>query len=293
MQVSNNVARGCTLREHQLCLLGMLKDLDAVCQANNISYQLFAGSALGAVRHKGFIPWDDDLDVVMLREDYQRFLALAPRELDPATYYVQAEFSEHWPMQFSKLRKNGTACIERYRPRDPKTHQGVYIDIFPCDNLANNALTARAQFLASKVVIAKCLDARGYITDSSLKKIFMGVCHMLPMEANRRLVMRKKDPESARVHTFFGASRRFARAVYPREWLSESIRVPFEDGLFPISARYDELLRTLYGDYMTPSPEGERAQKVHAVVVDLNHSYERYVGIQDSMEFDVLTRSIR
>ncbi len=293
MQVDANAIQTATLREHQLCLLGMLRDLDAVCQRNGIAYQLFAGSALGAVRHRGFIPWDDDLDVVMLREDYDRFLAVAPRELDPETYYVQAEFSEHWPMQFSKLRKNGTACIERYRPRDPRTHQGVYIDIFPCDNLADSGLVARLQFLASKVVIAKCLEARGYLTDSALKKIFMGACRILPMEANRKLVMRGNDAGSARVHTFFGASRRFSHAIYLREWLSESVRVPFEDGLYPVSAHYDELLRTLYGDYMTPSPEGERAQKVHAVLVDLSNSYERYVGIQDTMEFDVLTRSIR
>ncbi|MCI2085556.1 LicD family protein [Atopobiaceae bacterium HCP3S3_F7] len=285
--------RGCSVREHQLCLLGMLKDLDALCRDNGIVYQLFAGSALGVVRHGGFIPWDDDLDVVMLRADYDRFLDVASHQLDTGTYFVQAEFSEHWPMQFSKLRKNGTACIERYRPRDPQTHQGVYIDVFPCDNLADGALAARVQFLASKVVIAKCLDARGYITDSRLKKAFMGACRALPLEPNRRAVMRGEDVRSRRVHTFFGASRRFERAIYPREWLTETVRLPFEDGLFPVSAHYDELLRTLYGDYMTPSPEGERAQKVHAVLVDLDHSYEEYVGIQDSMEFDVLTRSIR
>ena len=91
----------------------MLQAVDTVCKKYDIRYMLFAGSALGAVRHQGFIPWDDDLDVLMLREDYERFLTLAPRELDSEQYYLQKEFSEHWPMFFTKLRKNGTACIER------------------------------------------------------------------------------------------------------------------------------------------------------------------------------------
>lgn len=67
---------------------------------------------------------DDDLDIIMLRPEYDRFLALVPNELDSTAYYLQREFSEHWPMFFTKLRKNGTACIERYIPRDPLTHQG-------------------------------------------------------------------------------------------------------------------------------------------------------------------------
>lgn len=97
------------LQKHQGIMFQMLCELDAICRRNNINYMLFAGSALGAVRHKGFIPWDDDLDIVMLREDYDRFLSVAPNELDGKQYYLQKEFSSHWPMFFSKLRKNNTA----------------------------------------------------------------------------------------------------------------------------------------------------------------------------------------
>lgn len=93
------------LQKHQGIMFQMLCELDAICRRNNINYMLFAGSALGAVRHKGFIPWDDDLDIVMLREDYDRFLFVAPNELDSKQYYLQKEFSSHWPMFFSKLRK--------------------------------------------------------------------------------------------------------------------------------------------------------------------------------------------
>lgn len=106
------------LTAHQTLLLEMLKDFDAVCRKHHISYQLFAGTALGAVRHHGFIPWDDDVDVILMRSEYDRLLTEAAGDFDPERYYVQRENSAHWPMQFSKLRRNHTACIEKYHPKD-------------------------------------------------------------------------------------------------------------------------------------------------------------------------------
>lgn len=111
------------LTAHQTLLLEMLKDFDAVCRKHHISYQLFAGTALGAVRHHGFIPWDDDVDVILMRSEYDRLLTEAAGDFDPERYYVQRENSAHWPMQFSKLRRNHTACIEKYHPKDPLVHQ--------------------------------------------------------------------------------------------------------------------------------------------------------------------------
>lgn len=147
------------LKEHQKTMLNLLHEVERICQKHHISYMLFAGTLLGSVRHQGFIPWDDDLDIIMLRPEYERFLEIAPKELDAGSYYLQKEFSAHWPMFFSKLRKNGTACIERYIPKDKQTHQGVFIDIFPCDNLRDHVFLQKLQFFASKIVIAKSLDA--------------------------------------------------------------------------------------------------------------------------------------
>ena len=93
-----------SLKEHQEVLLELLKEFDRVCRKNNIKYILFAGTALGAVRHHGFIPWDDDLDVALLRSDYEKLMSLDSTEWNDA-YYLQREYSEHWPMYFSKLRK--------------------------------------------------------------------------------------------------------------------------------------------------------------------------------------------
>ena len=123
------------LQEHQAVLLELLRELDRVCTAHDIPYVLFAGTALGAARHRGFIPWDDDLDVALLRPDYERLLALDDGCWGEK-YFLQREFSPHWPLHFSKLRKNGTTCLEKYRPKDERSHRGIYIDVFPLDNAA-------------------------------------------------------------------------------------------------------------------------------------------------------------
>ena len=89
------------LTAHQQALVSLLQEFDRVCRALHIPYVLFAGTLLGAVRHQGFIPWDDDLDVLMLRADYDRLLAEASTVLNTDDFYLQKEFSEHWPMFFS------------------------------------------------------------------------------------------------------------------------------------------------------------------------------------------------
>ena len=270
----------------------LLQEFDRVCRELEIPYILFAGSLLGAVRHQGFIPWDDDIDVMMLRKDYDRFMKEADRVLDQEKFFLQKEFSEHWPMFFSKLRMNNTACLEKYQPKDPASHQGVYIDVFPCDNAAKTGFGRNIQFLASKVVIAKGLDQRGYATDNVGKKLFMAFCRLLPLKPFLNLSKRGSD-SSKIVHSFYAAARGYNKNVYPRQLIAQRTEAVFEDGMYPIAQGYDELLRILYGDYMEiPGPE-KRVRKVHAVLIDLEHSYEEYEHYRDGMKFDVYTRSIR
>lgn len=281
------------LQQHQAVLLELLREFDRICRRHRIRYMLFAGSALGAVRHHGFIPWDDDLDVVMLRTEYDRFLCVAGSELDAQKYYLQGEYSDHWPMFFSKLRKNDTACLEKFIPKDDRMHQGIYIDIFPCDNLADNVVIRRLQFAASKIVIAKSLDRRGYLTDSGSKKLFMAACRLIPMKPVRSLVLLRSKSGSEMVHTFFGGAARYEKNIYPREWFEKAVEMGFEGGKFPVSANYHDLLSRIYGSYMELPPEKDRRCKVHAAILDPEHSYEIYLQEQKRMKITEYSRSIR
>lgn len=277
---------------HQQALLQLVAEFDRVCSKLDIKYTLFAGTMLGAVRHKGFIPWDDDLDILMFREDYKKFMDNAESLLDKDRFYLQKEFSQHWPMFFSKLRMNNTTCLEKFHPKDKKQHQGIYIDIFPCDNLSDNALAAKLQFLSSKIVIAKCLDKRGYDTDSKKKKIFMACCRLLPLRPFWAFA-KGGNTNSKKIHTFFAAASRYEKSIFDRHLLTDIVMMDFEQGRYPVCRAYDDILTILYGNYMQLPSEEERAVKKHAILIDVNNSYEKYENYRDNMSFDVYTRSIR
>lgn len=281
-----------TLEEHQQALYVLLQEFDRVAAILDIPYFLFAGTLLGAVRHQGFIPWDDDLDVLMRREDYERFLQQAPALIDKDGFFLQEEFTEHWPMFFSKLRLNGTTCLEKFHPKDGEIHQGVYMDIFPCDNAYQSPIGRIVQFLASKVVIAKALDKRGYANRTWLRVLFMALCRCLPDKIFLRIV-RGPQKKTKMVHSFLGAASRYSKNVYPACFFEKNVLLKFGEGNYPGPEKYDDLLKVLYGEYMTLPPEEERKIKKHAILVDLKKPYQEYADYREGMEFEVHTRSIR
>lgn len=152
-------------------LFEMLNDFDIFCRENNIEYSLAYGTLLGAVRHKGFIPWDDDLDVMMTRENYKKFLSLFSNN---EKYTLQKEQVDY-PLYFSKLRKNKTAFIENIKYRKPyrNIHQGIFIDIFPADKVSKNPISRFIQTIFSNILISQALFLRGYQTKNMLKHLFM------------------------------------------------------------------------------------------------------------------------
>jgi lipopolysaccharide cholinephosphotransferase len=148
------------------------------------------------------------------------------------------------------------------------------------------------QFFASKIVIAKGLDREGYVTDSVKKKLFMYACRLLPRGIFHRFVKGPKNRGSF-VHSFLGGASGYSKSVYPRRYMEGASRMTFEGSEFPVPTEYDPLLRILYGDYMQLPPPDERAIKQHAILVDLENSYEIYREYRDGMTFDIYNRSIR
>ena len=125
------------------------------------------------------------------------------------------------------------------------------------------------------------------------KKVFMQLCRPLPRRALEALCMRRGDDRTALLHSFLAAGKRYEKNLLPREWLTESVGLPFEDGVFPVTAHYDALLTQLYGNWhVLPSPEARRC-KEHAAIIDLERSYTDYLAAQRAMRIDVCTRSIR
>ena len=123
-----------TLKKLHIVEVEILDEIDRVCKKNNIEYFLIGGTLLGAIRHKGFIPWDDDLDVGMTRENYEKFINIAPNELDSKYYLDNFKTNTNCHLPFSKIRKNNTTMDEE-ATKNFNNHKGIFVDIFPFDKL--------------------------------------------------------------------------------------------------------------------------------------------------------------
>ena len=126
------------LRQAQLIMLDMLVEFDAICQKHNLKYWLDSGTLLGAVRHKGFIPWDDDIDLSMPVEDYRKFKKIANNELSDNIFFQTRETDPKFKFDYIKLRSNRASIVEFHEEgRDVGYHQGIFVDIFPMLTLPN------------------------------------------------------------------------------------------------------------------------------------------------------------
>lgn len=266
-----------TVKDLQRVLFEILVQIDEVCKENGICYSLSSGTVLGAVRHKGFIPWDDDLDLMFMRDEYERFLKIPQEEFSSRGLTLQKEYDKTWPLTFSKVRKNNTTYIERSVDVLEGTHLGVYIDIFPVDNLSDNAVYAAMQWHVFHLLAAKCLGKRGYKTNLWKKKFAMAISRFLPVEPMLTFVKNEKETNTKNVHAFLGAAVVREKTIYPRNLFESYTEIDFEGRNFSVISGYKEYLEITYGDYMKLPSEEERKTALHAEVVDLNTSYEVYV----------------
>lgn len=243
--------------------LDLLNELDRVCKKYDIKYTLDFGTLLGAVRHKGFIPWDDDVDISMLREDYNKLMGIGLKEFK-YPYYLQDICTEIDSDEcVSKLRRSDTVCLlannVRYRTR---YNQGIFIDIFVFDDLASNTeheiaevrRTSRqmyhyAHILAHRPGLYDGIRLPATLLRYLFLKFRFGSSHKLQIKRDQYA---KQFASSGYVSNVLSQATR----VRPKSWYDKIIRAQFETLLLPIPANYDELLHDCYGDYMIPVQGG-------------------------------------
>ena len=253
--------RSVPLEEMQQIMTRTMKAIHDVCVKHNLTYFLSWGSLLGAVRHNGFIPWDDDMDINMPRKDYFRFLEIAQQELGP-DYFVQTPETDHnWHMCNIplKVRDNHSTLVERPGCR---YHQGAYVDIFPIDDVVDGAqfykLRKRCGFLSSlkmRISFHELSGIKRYIR-IALQLLFK----LVPTPALYRYLNRQ-----ARQLMEQGESEQMAegiemldRATYRREDLFPLKLHQFGEYAFYIPNNAHQVLTTYYGDYMQLPPEEKR-----------------------------------
>jgi len=231
-------------------MLRLLEAFDEVCRAHGLSYWLDFGTLLGARRHGGFIPWDDDLDVTMPLDDYRRFLKIAQREL-PSSIFVQHKKSDpEVPNHYIKLRDRASWLVEEGEDRkEVRYHQGIFLDIFPA-----NIVRSKHLFLYRSLLYMTKLFSNRYIHIDA------------PARAGIALLNRFHDPEKGDIVVAGGESLHWfepysTTAIFPLK------KMRFETGTYPVPADTDRVLRHIFGpQYMQLPPMKKR--KSHSVRIE-------------------------
>lgn len=256
-----------TLRKIQLIQLEMLQEVDRICKKCNIHYNIIAGTLLGAVRHGGYIPWDDDADVAMLREEYEKFRQACKTELDTTRFYFQDHRNtKGYRWGYGKLRRKNTLFLREYQEHMPYK-QGIFIDIFPLDGVPDNYLLRSLKnfecFCVRKILWSKVgkIAERNFwkkqvykLLDKISEKYIFRYYHIMIHNANR------KKTRMVRILMFPTPNEEWG---YYRNWYVNSADTKFEGIIFQGIKDYDSYLSFKFGNYMELPPVEKR--KVHPV----------------------------
>lgn len=251
--------------------LQILIKFDEICRKFNLKYTLAAGTMIGAVRHKGFIPWDDDIDVYMLRNDFNKLRKIAPMELPENMFYQSHYTDPEYYYPFDKIRLDGTIFKETFLANHNINH-GVFIDVFPIDSISNNKCKSTIQFyhyrfyrlgLMTKYVN---IEAR-----SGKRKTLANILRVLYLPFNLDYLYKKCETIAQQKESRYKNSKwvRNLNSV-GSDGMKETYRhyaftklefIEFEKNKFYISKDYDAMLRVIYGNYMKLPPKSEQVTR--------------------------------
>ena len=264
------------VRDVQEKELEILIQFDRVCKKLGLRYFLSSGTLLGAIRHKGFIPWDDDVDVMMPWKDYKKFLKYGQSEMGDR-FFVQSNFSDLWYREYTKVRMNGTTAIEESY-KDIPFHQGIWIDIFPIIGVKNkeNWINRFNRYIQFRNLFVQDL----FFNRTENLSSFLKLLKKIPLSLRRGAIkfmdiLFMKDPTHSEYVSYlwgFGVNR-----CYNSKLFSEEVSVDFEGYDLPIPKEYDRLLTQIYGDYMTPPDEAHRGNTHSFYILDTKTDYTEYL----------------
>ncbi len=261
--------------------------IDSICKNYNINYCLMGGSALGAKRHNGFIPWDDDLDIFMTPDNYEKFRECFCANGDKEKYYLQEWGAVDGMVTISKLRMNCTTYIESML-KNWNIHQGIYVDIFILHTCPNSKFSQLKQFFWAKYLVMKGLSIRNYDRRGGLISLVLSMMRFFP---NRMLVryslkqVYKYRNNQTKYYCNFLGKAIFKNAIYKRKWFEKTVYAQFEKVELKIPQELHSFLTYRFGDYMKIPSCQQIKREQHAefwsVSRDYRESLKRNVSFID------------
>lgn len=260
--------------------MDIVKEVVRICDTHNFKYYMLGGTMLGAIRHKGFIPWDDDIDLGMPRDDYEAFLQIAEKELPEYLKVVNYRNDPNYMYYITRIQDTQTRVVEERIGNDNK-YTCASIDIFPIDGTPNNPVARKIYFF--RVLYHRALMSLCYKDSidrkrkrSKKEKLLLWVMERIPVEklttpykqkCKIDKLLRKQPVKGAKyIGNIMGAYR--TREIVPADYYGEGAYYPFEDMQLRGMDKADEYLTFTYGDYMQLPPEDQR--KTHFKILEIH-----------------------
>ncbi len=265
-----------TEQERKEIIINILVELDEFCKTNKIKYFLTGGTLLGAIRHKGFIPWDDDADIAMLREDYERFTSIFNSNYIGNIKWIDTYNTKKYYLPHGKLIDTRTYLMEDYRFA---CGIGVYVDVFPIDNVGDDKEIAEKE--SSQRTLVEQLFPRKFekVSKNNSIKRNLAILAASLLPNNGHYIAKKREERIRKISK--GKNGKYVANLY-RSYGTNKItlksnfenvkKAEFEGHMFNIPTGYDNYLQDLYGDYMQLPPPEERITHHHDVAYWINEN---------------------
>jgi len=252
------------LKKLQSVQVEILDEIDKICRENNLNYFLIGGTLLGAVRHKGFIPWDDDLDIGMLRDDYEKFkeLCLDKKQLNKKYFLHCFETDNDYWLSFMKVRKNNTTFGEK-NIKILDTHKGIFVDIFPFDNVKHKKsfLQKVRAFLIITIVDAIYCKHKLRKVKACRRNLVVRILMLFSSKKlhtfQKKLLTINCNKNTNYIVSFVGGGSPI-KGILEKNKVFPTVNLKFENREYPCPKDYDYYLKRVYGDYMKLPPEDQR-----------------------------------
>lgn len=272
------------LKKLKQCELYIAKEIKRICSENDIHYSMMGGTLIGAIRHKGFIPWDDDIDFAMSREDYDRFILACSTSLSLEFELQNWETDDFFSYSYSKVLLKGTVAVEHGKEM-AKCKREIFVDIFPFDRIPDSKIkryihSIPCYYYKKLAWLKDNYDELKLFT--GIKYIFFFMLYKRAQNFEKKEIVQKFEKAtkkynhtSTKSYSSICGAYGYFKEIVPNSFFETFIEVPFEDTTFMAVASYDFYLRQVFGDYMQLPPEDQR--RTHSMVeVDFGDFFERH-----------------